>query len=125
MPLKDRVARRDYHRKYMRRRLMEDPAFRVAHLKRVARVDARRRASIREMVEAFKSNGCALCGERERCCLSAHHMDPRTKDFGISDGGRRRVTVARVRTELKKCICLCENCHRKVHAGVLAVTEAT
>lgn len=118
MALKDREARRAYHRAYMARRYKSDGRFRKEHLERVAKCDKKRRDEVTELVLAFKASGCALCGEREPCCLSAHHLNPDAKDFSIGDARRRKLSVDVVTSELAKCVCLCENCHRKVHAGV-------
>jgi len=46
-----------------------------------------------------------------------HHLDAGTKDFAISaDGVPRRWEL--IVAELEKCVLLCANCHREVHAGV-------
>lgn len=53
--------------------------------------------------------------------MSAHHVDGSTKDFSIGRAVSDRYSVKRVADELEKCVCLCENCHRKVHAGILTI----
>jgi len=45
-----------------------------------------------------------------------HHWDPREKEFGISRDGLARRWEA-IEAELLKCVMLCANCHREVHAG--------
>ena len=46
-----------------------------------------------------------------------HHLDAGTKEFAISaDGVPRRWEL--IVAELEKCVLLCANCHREVHAGV-------
>ena len=49
-----------------------------------------------------------------------HHWDPREKEFGISRDGLARPWVA-IEAELMKCVMLCANCHRELHAGVRAL----
>lgn len=46
-----------------------------------------------------------------------HHLDARTKDFAISVDGIPR-PWERIAAELAKCVLVCANCHREVHAGV-------
>lgn len=125
MPLKDPEARKLYHREYMRMRYAQDPEHRRKHRKRVRACERRRKQAARRLIDDFRRRGCRLCGETEPCCLSAHHIDPTTKEDSIGELMRRSVKLDRLRRELAKCVCLCENCHRKVHAGVktLPMTE--
>jgi hypothetical protein len=58
------------------------------------------------------------------CCLSAHHIDPTEKDFALGAAASSKVGVDKIRAELAKCICICENCHRKVHAGLITILPA-
>jgi hypothetical protein len=59
---------------------------------------------------------CKACGY-DKCiaALEFHHLDPSEKDFAIS--GKIRSWTA-LEVELKKCVMLCANCHREVHAGL-------
>lgn len=50
-----------------------------------------------------------------------HHVDAAAKDFGISQNGITSRTWERVVAELEKCVMLCANCHREVHAGVRTI----
>jgi predicted HNH restriction endonuclease len=61
-----------------------------------------------------KTLKCSMCGESDHNCLDFHHIDPNEKEIKISTAiGRGAKTVV---NELKKCVVVCANCHRKVHA---------
>jgi hypothetical protein len=72
-------------------------------------------------VRAFKAvRCCEVCGESEPCCLDFHHRDPQAKEHAMSELVWRGA-VEELEAEAEKCMLLCSNCHRKVHAGVLEV----
>ena len=54
--------------------------------------------------------------------MDFHHLDAKTKEFGISLDGITR-SWDRVLKELDKCVLVCSNCHREVHAGMLQLSE--
>lgn len=68
-------------------------------------------------LNALKSIGCQLCGEKEVCCIDIHHLS--NKEFDISLICKNRPAIAKIVGELKKCSTVCANCHRKIHAGKL------
>jgi hypothetical protein len=57
---------------------------------------------------------CSICSEEDPVCIDFHHLDPKQKDINISNIGLRNGLRA-VQQELKKCIPVCANCHRKIH----------
>lgn len=69
----------------------------------------------------YKGGCCIVCGY-DRCvsALSFHHLDPKTKDFGISG---KTMSWNRVQLELAKCVLLCHNCHAEVHSEVVSLSE--
>lgn len=75
-----------------------------------------RRKKVRMMAVEYEGGRCQKCGY-DRCmeALEFHHRDPAQKDFSISSKGYTR-SWKRVREELDKCIMLCANCHRELHA---------
>jgi hypothetical protein len=65
----------------------------------------------------FWKNGCTKCGWNEsKAGLDAHHINPADKDIEVSKL-LKLANQDRIRAELAKCICVCANCHRKIHAG--------
>ena len=63
---------------------------------------------------------CIVCGESNACCIDLHHLDPTDKEVDISDV-TRYWSWERLMVEIDKCIVVCSNCHRKIHAGVISV----
>ena len=61
---------------------------------------------------------CLICSESEYCTLDLHHIDPSKKDFAIGSMVFNR-SWSSILEEISKCVVLCSNCHRKVHAGVI------
>jgi hypothetical protein len=72
------------------------------------------------MAIAAKGARCEICGY-DRCmeALEFHHLNESDKDFGLSEKGYAR-SWKRVEKELEKCVLLCANCHREIHAEVAA-----
>lgn len=59
---------------------------------------------------------CFICGYNK--CITAlefHHLDPFEKDFTFS---QYKGSWENNKKELEKCVLLCANCHREVHAGI-------
>lgn len=76
----------------------------------------KRREKIKEMAIDYKGGKCSICGYN-KCsdALEFHHLDPSQKDFGIGSKGYTRAWD-KVKEELDKCILVCANCHREIHA---------
>ena len=84
---------------------------------------AKRRKTLRERAIKYKGDKCMLCGyDRCQAALDFHHFDEKKKDFGISKDGLTRSWERTVR-ELNKCVLVCSNCHREIHAGILQPSE--
>lgn len=85
---------------------------------RRCRIEAvvRRRRKVKETLVAEAGGKCRLCGYNR--CLAAlefHHLDPASKKFGLARRGAR--SIAALRSEARKCVLLCSNCHAEVEAG--------
>lgn len=67
---------------------------------------------------------CCLCGYNKYIgALEFHHINPNEKEFNICTGNNRALEKELI--EIKKCILLCSNCHREVHAGLYDNIEFT
>jgi hypothetical protein len=89
------------------------------HYQQVAK--ARQQQNFLQLKEWKQTQKCAVCGLAEEWCLDLHHVDPSTKDRNISDlvwGS----SWSRTWEEIQKCVVLCANCHRRVHAGKITLT---
>ena len=60
---------------------------------------------------------CLVCGEDEKACIDWHHVNDEEKEFKLANA--RDTSMDRIKKEIDKCVCLCANCHRKVHAGLI------
>ena len=80
----------------------------------------RRRRKVKKTLVAEAGGKCRLCGY-SRClaALEFHHIDPTTKKFGLSRRGAR--SIATLRSEARKCVLLCSNCHAEAEDGLLTV----
>lgn len=67
---------------------------------------------LKEFEEWKTTLQCSKCSEKHVACLEFHHLDPEQKDTNISN---LRNSKKKRDLELKKCIILCSNCHRKLH----------
>lgn len=83
---------------------------------------ARRKQDKFDFVDDVKrAYGCQFCYEDDICCFDFHHLDPQTKTSAISIMITTRQTISKLIDELNKCVCVCSNCHRKIHAGKIKV----
>src|SRR5205085_530902 len=82
------------------------------------RCQRRRRIERKQRLVEIRGGRCEDCGyDITVAALEFHHWDAREKKFGISRDGLSRPWEA-IAAELLKCVMLCANCHREIHAGV-------
>ena len=84
------------------------------------RNNKRRSLHLEQLNEYKKSLQCVVCGENESVCLEFHHVDPTQKEFTIGSSMQRNWDS--IKKEIEKCVCLCANCHKKVHANLLVLS---
>lgn len=61
---------------------------------------------------------CCICGYNK--CISAlefHHINPEEKEFTVSKNAH--IAFDKALVEIRKCILVCANCHREIHAGLI------
>lgn len=77
---------------------------------------------VTKLIKTYKQNNvCICCRESESCCLEYHHLFD--KKFSLSSKIPKNITKEDLIREMNKCVLLCSNCHRKLHAGVLDITD--
>jgi hypothetical protein len=109
MPRKDPEARREYHRAYMQRWYEQH---RQVHIGRVQVATRRRRALLKEQVNALKRRPCADCGvQYPPFVMDFDHVDGDKVD-DICTMRRRLLNWQTIVAEIAKCDVVCSNCHR-------------
>ena len=69
---------------------------------------------------AYMGGNCERCGyDHYYGALEFHHLDPNEKDYDWDSLKKRKWDT--ITSELDKCIMLCANCHREVHAEQFCV----
>ena len=65
---------------------------------------------------------CCICGYNAiEEALDFHHVNPDEKIFGLCDSNAATKSLEKQLMEAKKCILVCANCHRGIHAGILNI----
>lgn len=73
----------------------------------------------KDFVNKYKTErGCVYCSEKEAVCLDFHHTED-DKETNVGTLVGQGHSVQKVLLEINKCIVVCSNCHRKLHAGLL------
>lgn len=72
------------------------------------------RQRVKQELIQYKGGKCSKCGYN-KCsdALEFHHIDPSQKDFSISG---KSLSFEVMKEEADKCILVCSNCHKEIHA---------
>lgn len=82
--------------------------------------DNRRYLKNRKYIMRFKQfKGCCCCKEKEPVVLEFHHLDQSKKHKNVTS--MSGCNIDKIKNEIRKCVVICANCHRKLHAGILAL----
>lgn len=109
MPYKDESERKAKHAGYSREHYLRNKDKQIA-------ANNKYRKAKREEWQAFKTSLCCTkCNFSHPAALDFHHTDPSQKEGNVhrfaANGQYKRAYE-----EVKKCIVLCANCHRVLHA---------
>lgn len=105
MPYKDRIKQLEFQKKHYQK-----------HKEKYNTNFLKRKLELRDWFkELRKGLSCIKCGENHIACLDFHHIDKDKKIMGICQMVREGFAKENILEEVKKCIVLCSNCHRKLH----------
>jgi len=79
------------------------------------------RSGFIDLLRKQRGGKCERCGyDTYLGALDFHHINPSEKDFTV---GNRDFRLKDCVEESKKCVLLCANCHREIHAGLWDLKE--
>jgi hypothetical protein len=108
MPYKDPEFKKAYHKEHSRK-------YYEKNKEKVKASSAATRARGKEKWDLYKGSlHCARCPEEHIACMDFHHIDPSEKEYEVSKLVSNGM-YTKAYKEIKKCIVLCANCHRKHH----------
>ncbi len=103
-------------------KVCDDVSNRVTRVKNIEQSRRYRRdwlSALARRVDKWKESiGCRCCNERAACCLELHHTNPSEKENHPSS---MKTSWDRFMKEAEKCVVVCSNCHKKIHAGLLTI----
>lgn len=81
-----------------------------------------KRLELKSKIDEIKAKyGCQKCNEKDVVCLEFHHT--KDKIFDVSKGIANEFSWTKIVAEINKCVCLCANCHKKLHNGKFVISE--
>ena len=119
MPYKDKKRQKAYNKQYYltnhNKIIQQTRKWLQLHPGKTKIYGMRSREKRRILFNQIKQQyHCIRCGESDPICLDFHHKNSLEKDLDI--GRSIGYSLCRLIAEIKKCDCLCSNCHRKEHA---------
>lgn len=83
-----------------------------------------RQQKLKQEAVEYKGGKCLSCNyDKYQGALEFHHLNPNEKEFNISQ--IKSFSLADIKEELDKCILLCSNCHKEIHANLIKYDEKT
>lgn len=88
------------------------------HPEKFLKYNQKKRQRAKTWLNGYKaSHPCVVCGESCIPCLDFHHIHDKVSGIGAILCEQR--SIPKLAEEIKKCVVLCANCHRKLHAGLI------
>jgi predicted nucleic acid-binding Zn ribbon protein len=82
-----------------------------------------RRTTKNRIVQAFGGK-CCICGYNKcQDALELHHITPSEKDFSLGKIRAHSKSWNTIVIELRKCVLVCSNCHKEVHANISEIPK--
>lgn len=82
--------------------------------------NVKRRKDIKDFIDSY-TKPCIVCKESDKSCIDFHHIDRAKKFMCVATMAHMGFSNENILEEINKCCCLCANCHRKFHAGVITL----
>ena len=80
-----------------------------------------RQENKKKLVEYFGGK-CVICGySKYYGALEFHRLNPDKKDLSWERIMTKRYDFKKMLKEAKKCLLICSNCHREIHAGIVSI----
>ena len=108
MPYKDPIVKKEKDKGYSRKHYEKN-------IEQVIFANNTVKARGKAKWDLYKSGlHCARCPENHVACMDFHHINPEEKEYAVSDLVSNKM-FTKAYKEIKKCIVLCANCHRRLH----------
>lgn len=106
-----KTCQNTYHKKYYDQN-------KDAYISNSKKRNIRYRSNNKTFIDEFKNNkSCLFCQEKTPVCLDFHHI--KNKRLNVSRMKNYAYSIKTIKKEIDKCIIICSNCHRKLHAGII------
>ncbi len=116
-----RHSRKEIHNKKQRERYANDPVYHQYAREHQRKLSYERRQKLRQELYTLFDNKCQICGEIAQCCFVIHHINEELKPMR-GNSSLNWPIIAKLKNhfaQLNNIMLLCENCHRKLHSGVI------
>ena len=103
---------RSYEQSRKDERHLYNKRYRATHREEISIQKKAYYNSCSKFIESLK-RPCVKCGESRHYVIQFHHIKPSDKLFTIGAVEKKKSEL--IVAEVKKCICLCANCHSEYH----------